>query len=353
MVRDINNNIKNMMRETKLDVLFPSNPITAAYLIKCMDRCNITLMPQELPNFPLFFQNKEPILVGYSWFSQIKKYQGKRYELWTLSRALFAVAKVIKNNGLDKGKIGIDMDFVPLNAFNRLKEYLPYAQFIDASFIFHQLRVVKSSLEIKFIKHSLASLEKSFNKMMEEIKHGERSIMHLEKIFHREVIKAGLDNFAAHPLNRFAEKWEGVRIPSSLPQNKITYFDIIGEYQGYYADFITNICDRGISAEEKTLYKLHCRVQEIIVENVKCGMSAPGAYQVCQTALERKLGYKGWWMVHGIGLEVHEEPLVGSSILLFSAFILPRPARPSPISILITSCSGEIRAPLSKIPAPP
>jgi Xaa-Pro aminopeptidase len=63
-----------------------------------------------------------------------------------------AVAAAVTERKLDAGVIGIEQQFLGVNAFDKLRRALPRAQFREVSALFLELRAVKSAEEIRWLR---------------------------------------------------------------------------------------------------------------------------------------------------------------------------------------------------------
>ena len=52
-------------------------------------------------------------------------------------------------------------------------------------------------------------------------------------------------------------------------------------------------------------------VYQILCSNVRPGLTTSGCHALCREEIE-KTGYTRHWSIHGIGLTVHEEPMLGN-----------------------------------------
>jgi Xaa-Pro aminopeptidase len=64
----------------------------------------------------------------------------------------------IKSLGLGGARIGLEMPFIPADAFLALKEDLPDARLVDATAVFEELRARKSDEELAIMRQAYANL---------------------------------------------------------------------------------------------------------------------------------------------------------------------------------------------------
>ncbi|NKX17479.1 hypothetical protein HGG75_27930 [Ochrobactrum pseudogrignonense] len=51
-----------------------------------------------------------------------------------------------------KGRVGIEVGFLPIDAFRVLEEELPEVELVDATYTLEYLRALKSSAELRILK---------------------------------------------------------------------------------------------------------------------------------------------------------------------------------------------------------
>jgi Xaa-Pro aminopeptidase len=77
-------------------------------------------------------------------------------------------AQVLKDNGVDKGTIGIEKDVVVVNTYTKLQALLPGARLEAIDDIFQRCRTVKDATEIDIIKKSVLITEKALQAGMKK-----------------------------------------------------------------------------------------------------------------------------------------------------------------------------------------
>jgi Xaa-Pro aminopeptidase len=75
-------------------------------------------------------------------------------EALTSEQTAETAARVINKLGLGRGTIGLEMPFLPADAFARLRQLLPHASFINAVEILEDLRAIKQPNELQAIKEA-------------------------------------------------------------------------------------------------------------------------------------------------------------------------------------------------------
>lgn len=131
------------------------------------------------PNYIVFPFEGEPLLLVFSpghralvesiGFIEARPYQRGR---WGSDFAGSIVTR-IKELGLEKGTLGITpMRWMSAQVYLGLKEQLPDAEFVDASDLIRQIRIIKSPAEMEFIRKAGECADKGFQAMLEVTRPG-------------------------------------------------------------------------------------------------------------------------------------------------------------------------------------
>jgi len=181
--------------------------------------------------------------------------------------------------------------------------------------IVESLRIIKSPLEISFIEASVRRAETAFRKLLPFIKAGvtERKLaLKFEELLKLEgckilpfevIVAAGFRSALPHakPTDRRIKKGD------------LVVFDWGGECEGYYSDMTRTILLNGSNvSKQKELYYEVLMAQKKAIESVRPGIKA-SAVDAAARGYIRQHGYDeffGHGTGHGVGLAVHEKPVV-------------------------------------------
>jgi len=205
-----------------------------------------------------------------------------------------------------RGRIGVEMSFLPADAFLALQRGLPDATFVDATSVLEELRAVKTPAE-------LAHLRTVYDRVAEAIGAafgaGRPGITTAEigRYVAREM---ALRNLAF--LFAFTCAGPGtLRVPSSAPwePGRILHIDAGGEEGDYLAD----ICRMGCLGEPSPLARdLHAACLEIqgaARKQVRAGVPCREILVEGERALRaHRFAAYGRFVAHGIGMVSHEQP---------------------------------------------
>lgn len=95
---------------------------------------------------------------------------GSRPETFDRATCFHLLFDLLKNKGLDGGRIGVDLEFMPAADFEALKLAIPGVQWIDGSRVLRRLRAVKLPVEIERLKRAAEAAEGGLLRMMEAVR---------------------------------------------------------------------------------------------------------------------------------------------------------------------------------------
>ena len=115
-----------------------------------------------------------------------------RNDQWHSGTTGKEAAVAIRELGLEKGTIAIEKGFLPVDAYDALREELPDARFIDALFILEELRAVKRPDELALLKKASKHIIGSMVTVMNSTLAGTTTYEIAERI-RKEETQRGLD----------------------------------------------------------------------------------------------------------------------------------------------------------------
>ncbi|OGO04229.1 MAG: hypothetical protein A2Y60_00405 [Chloroflexi bacterium RBG_13_54_9] len=111
-----------------------------------------------------------------------------------------AVADVIKELNLEKGRIGIEGDFLPFPIYERLGMDIPDATFTPSNIV-HELKMVKSPYELKLIESGAEMVNKAYEACIEFARTG-RTWNEITSEVCKVLYHWGSEDIGGYPLSR-------------------------------------------------------------------------------------------------------------------------------------------------------
>ena len=243
-------------------------------------------------------------------------------------------------------RIGMELDVLPVNFFDRYRKVYPAAEYVDATPFIRKVRMIKTQYEIHLLQDAARQVDKVYTRAREIIREGMTDLelaAELEftarKEGHQGLVRMrGFNSelFYAHifsgtdsavpayvdtplgglGLNPSFGQGAGLK---RIERNEPIIVDFAGCVDGYLVDQTRVFAIGGISDRMRRAYDDMYKVQERMMSLAVAGASWGGIYDEC-LALAVELGYgenfmgnKGSqvsFIGHGIGIEIDEYPFI-------------------------------------------
>lgn len=223
-----------------------------------------------------------------------------------------ALAETLKDLGLDSGKVGIEMEFLPARDFATLGRKVPNVTWVAADAIFNKARQIKTAHELALLRSLSKLTDKAIGDTLRQAKVG-MSEMELAGHLLKALFSGGAESYklmiiASGERSQFPNVGPTER---KLKAGDLIRMEIFGQKNGYLA----GICRTAVVGEATPeQYKIWANLIEckyLVMDLIKPGASCPEIYR---KFLEKfsGLGFEPIsFVAHGIGLHLHEEPYMG------------------------------------------
>jgi len=135
---------------------------------------------------------------------------GPRPETFDRDTAFRLLGDLLRDYGLERGRIGIDLEFVPAADFEALKTILPEVVWMDGSPVLRRMRVVKTEAEIVRLRRAALAAEAGLVRMTQAVGPGV-SLPHLSAAW-----KQGTLEFAAANGFSLSGHWDFISVGPDL-----------------------------------------------------------------------------------------------------------------------------------------
>jgi len=293
--------LKEKIRENRIDALLITNLVNIRYLSKFTGSSAFMIVTEGDGVFVTDFRYEE----------QAKK-EVKGYEI-RIERGerTGEIVKICQDFKIKR--LGFESENVTYGFYVKLKRKVrvkPIRNLIES------LRMVKSDEELRSIKRAVKRAERAFRRLVPHIKEGvtERSVaMRLEAFLKEEGCKK-------LPFEVIVASGHMSALPHATPgyrrikRGDLVVIDWGGEYNGYFSDMTrTLMVGRGDDmAEKRRIYNCVLEAQERAIKSVKAGILSTHVDKEARDYI-KKSGYGeyfGHGTGHGVGLEVHEAPVI-------------------------------------------
>ncbi|HWQ16513.1 MAG TPA: aminopeptidase P family protein [Sulfolobales archaeon] len=222
------------------------------------------------------------------------------------------VEDVIKKELSVKGAFGCDYSYLG----KRLLEILS-GKCVDLSEDLSRIRALKTKSEIEAISRSAEIASKAFTEVAGSVREG-MSERELAGMLDRALRLHGSDGYAfptivaSGPNASYPHAEPGDRRISS---RDVVVIDMGAVYSGYVSDMTRMLVGSSVGSEELRALEAVEEALNTAIEKISPGVKASEVDGVARSVLEKK-GYGKYFihaLGHGVGVEVHEPPLLARS----------------------------------------
>jgi Xaa-Pro aminopeptidase/Xaa-Pro dipeptidase len=235
-----------------------------------------------------------------------------------------AVAAAIQERRLNAATIGIEKQFFSVGAFEKLQRALPDAKFVEVSDLFLELRMVKTAEEIRRLRLVTTATQNALAEVIRNLKPG-TSGLGIERILGAEHYRSGVRHEWCH--TQFGPLGIDVTAPhaGTVERGMAVRIDVGASFRGYQSDLSPVI---SVGAPSAGLTKAHAAVRhamDAVLDALRPGAKAADVFSIGDRLFrEARLENYLMYVAHGVGRNVHEEPVLapGSLAVLEAGMVL-------------------------------
>ena len=352
--------IRSYLEHEKLDAFIPWKPEHIGYLTNYFDKVHTNILWEEMTALLVIPLVKDAFVVGahVHWIGTddsvkpwwiTERHDARGSAIQKVPKALEETIGLLKKKGLGSARIGIEKNWLPVHIFDYLCSALPDAEFVSADRLVAQIRFIKNKREHMLLGKAAAIGLRAMEAYMEVIREGgthrkaelERAKRALE--YGGEFVGGpyavcwtGADDVTPswwdEPARRNFQTGVNRRRWRDLPQTApffVTHLEV--KYQHYFSDLawhefydaepdsdkLFSWSDRNVTYQEcYEDFQVIRRVQREAIQEIRQGMNQFEAKKAVSNYLQSDSEAKKRitsYFLHGIGLEVHEEPVLSFS----------------------------------------
>lgn len=213
-----------------------------------------------------------------------------------------------------KVTVGFESAFMTVEVHGKIKELIPKANLVPVSNMVESLSVVKDAGEITKIKRAVKIADMVFGDILKLVRPGvkERDLA-LEMSY--RMIKLGADGPAFDFIVASGQRScmpHGRASDRKLKKGDFVTFDFGCFYNGYASDITRTIVLGKATARQKKIYNIVLKAQLEAISSVRPRMPAKELDKVARDVINKEGygDYFGHGLGHGLGLEVHDNPVL-------------------------------------------
>jgi Xaa-Pro aminopeptidase len=242
-----------------------------------------------------------------------------RTEIWQefTDDSMAVLARLLKEMGLERSVIGIEMDYLPAGDMARLLGYLPGARFKSDEAILARLRQIKTKDEIALLRRLSLISDQAITDALRSVRVGS-SEMDIAAALTRNVYTLGAEHFKL----MIVATGERSQLPNVGPSQRrlqaqdvcrVEIFSVIG---GYQAGVCRTAAVQEIPPHAEKIWQNLVACKYLIMDMMKPGASCRTIYDAFIKQLSTLNLPPISFVGHGIGLHLHEDPYIGKTPVL-------------------------------------
>lgn len=292
--------LKKLIREKELDAILIYMPVNRRYFSGFTGSAG----------YALIFQERNYFLSDFRYIQQSQK-QCEGFEIVTMTIEN-TLSKILASFNITK--LGIEDNFMDVAAYLKLKQDIAGIEMRGIGQDLTMIRAVKDEKELEYIAKAAEIADSAFTDILNHIKPGvtEKEIADRLESFMKSKGASGLsfDSIVASGVRSSLP--HGVASDKQIEDGDFLTLDFGCIYNGYCSDMTRTIVVGKASDKQKKIYSIVLEAQLKALELVKPGEICKDIDAAARNIIAENgyADYFGHGLGHGVGLQVHELPVL-------------------------------------------
>jgi Xaa-Pro aminopeptidase len=306
--------VERALLDAGADVLVAAGPANAIYLSGAYNPVR-RLIP-ERPAIVLWPREGTPLLIAAAIegaflreraaISEIRTYAGM------IEAAVGALSAALRERGLATARIAADLGHVSAEFYRALQKAVPDAVIVDATPHLARVRAIKSPPEIAALRRAALATDRAEWEALDAFRTGATEA-DLGVALRRALIGQGAETVAFLILGGGRRGVAAHATPAdvTLHPGELLRFDMGGLFHGWASDIAKTVTVGTPTSGQLRIYRLLRQILDQHIARLRPGAAAEALYAAVARDYERAgLTLRGPHVGHGIGLDVHEPPIL-------------------------------------------
>ena len=226
--------------------------------------------------------------------------------------AMQVLGDLLTEMGLERSKIGVELDFLPAGDHVELQTRMPSATFVSFERDLARLRQIKTNDEVTLMRHLSRLADQSIKNTLDSVHPGDTE-MDIAGGLTRNIYGLGADDFklmivATGERSVYPNVGPTMRV---LQEKDVCRVEIFSVINGYHAGVCrtARVVESPPQADEIWKNLVECKY--LVLDMIKPGASTKQIYEAFIAHLGKLNLPPISFVGHGIGLHLHEDPYLG------------------------------------------
>jgi len=223
-----------------------------------------------------------------------------------------ALIDLIRDKGFSRARIGLELSYLPAIDQRRLVEGLPKALIVDVSDVLGRERAVKNRCDLAKLEIAAKATHAAVTDAMAIARRGESEKVMADRIL-AMLIANGADGtlFTVFGSGRRSALTHGLPTARIPKESEIIRLDVGGRFGPWLSDLARTYSTGHPSKSQCHVYRALREIQEETLSHIRPGVPAEAIFFACRQAFQkRRLQFHMPHVGHGLGLELHESPIL-------------------------------------------
>jgi Xaa-Pro dipeptidase len=222
------------------------------------------------------------------------------------------LASALSDIGIRGGRIGFDLDHLPVSSFHHLTTLLPAVELVNSSEPLASIRAIKTSSEIAAMQKITQATHRAVLDGMAACQPGDTERDMANRVI-SNMIENGADGtlfvcFASAERTIQPHAHAGSLVP---PEGDLIHIDIGGTYGAWASDFARMYSTGNPTDTQRDVYRKLCEVQAAAIEAIRPGVLAEDIFFLCNEQFQHHgIPFRMPHVGHSFGVSLHEAPML-------------------------------------------
>lgn len=296
--------LRDKMKEQGIEALLITHPVNRRYLTGFTGTAGVVLITGS----------EQILITDFRYVIQVRE-QAPHMTLVEHQGAIYqTVGEECQKLGIET--LSFEQEHLTFAEFLQLKEAVGQIKLLPTSGIVKELRMVKEAAELALMKEAAQIADKAFMKILNELKPGVREdeIAFKLEFAMREMgaTSSSFDMIVAS--GKRSALPHGVASDKVLEHGDLVTLDFGAYYQGYASDITRTVVLGKPSEKQKEIYDIVLEAGKRTISALRPGLTGKEADAIARDYISAH-GYGQYFghsTGHGLGMEVHELPILST-----------------------------------------